>query len=549
MSEYFTFPCGCKFPVLERNDDRMLVEFKADINTISLDCTRTWDLFCEGNTKGVFQLESPLGRSMSKKLAPRNIEELSALIALMRPGCLESLIEGKSLTQHYIDRKHGREPTTYYHPALEPILKTTYGILTFQEQSMQIAQKIAGFSLQEADVLRKAIGKKKPELMAQVKGDFIAGCLKTGIVNQEQAEEIFGWIEASQRYSFNKSHSISYAVNGYLSAYTKAHFLRPFFTSWLDMAHEKIKPKEEIYELVSNAKRMSIDVLPPYLPNQDAHFELRNKKIYFGLTDIKGIGQNVMTKLQEQIKLIEQELDKKVDQWNWLEFLTRLSQNIPCDAVIGLISTGALSFIDINRTRMLYEYDIFSKLTNKEQKWCKDNIADCSTLKELLVSMLSISPGRGQAIANKNRAELVRGLLISLENPPYTIDTDSPEWVANTERSLLGIPLTCTKIDACDTSAANTECIDFINGKNGIMLIAAQVKEAKPHIIKQGKNKGQEMGFISIEDSSCMLDNVVLFADKWKEFQGLLIPGNTVLIQGERGYKGDGLTVQKVWQI
>jgi DNA polymerase-3 subunit alpha len=165
---------------------------------------KTWDLFAQGKTKGIFQLESNLGKSWSKKLAPKNIEQLSALIAIIRPGCLKSNLDGKSLTQHYVDRKHGKDEVVYLDPSLEDVLKSTYGVLVYQEQSMLIAQKLAGFDLKEADELRKAIGKKKADLMLKVKIKFIEGCKKVGMVNEETAKEIFGWIEKSSRYAFNK---------------------------------------------------------------------------------------------------------------------------------------------------------------------------------------------------------------------------------------------------------------------------------------------------------------------------------------------------------
>ncbi|NDB58639.1 DNA polymerase III subunit alpha, partial [bacterium] len=214
----------------------------------------TWQLFAEGKTKGIFQLESNLGKSWSKKLAPTNIEELSALIAIIRPGTLKAFVDGKSMTQHYVDRKHGREEVTYLHQALEEILKPTYGILVYQEQSMRIAQKIAGFNLQEADVLRKAIGKKNAALMNEVKKSFIEGAQKVNIVTKEESEQIFGWIEKSSRYAFNKSHSVSYAVCSYWSAYYKAHHTHEFFLSYLYHAIEKQDPQQETYELISEAK-------------------------------------------------------------------------------------------------------------------------------------------------------------------------------------------------------------------------------------------------------------------------------------------------------
>jgi len=207
MSDFFKFEdCGCKFPVLDGSNKAFpKILFSPKIEDISLDCKRTWDLIGEGNTKGCFQLESRLGQSMAKKLKPENIEQLSALISIMRPGSLEAFRDGKSVANHFIDKKNHLESVDYFHPALEPSLKSTYGEMIYQEQAMQITQAIAGFDLQEADMLRKAIGKKKPEEMAKVKIKFIEGAKKLKIVTTEEAEEIFGWIEKSQRYSFNKS--------------------------------------------------------------------------------------------------------------------------------------------------------------------------------------------------------------------------------------------------------------------------------------------------------------------------------------------------------
>jgi len=217
MPKKFQYSCGCSFDILSENDDkdRMTLKFNPKIEEISLECQKTWDLISDGNTKGCFQLESRLGKSMAKKLKPENIEQLSALISIMRPGCLEAFREGKSVSNHFIDKKNGQESVDYYHPSLEPILKGTYGEMIYQEQAMEIAKIVAGFDLQEADMLRKAIGKKKPEEMAKIKIKFLEGTEKVGTVATSQAEEIFGWIEKSQRYSFNKSHAVSYAINSY----------------------------------------------------------------------------------------------------------------------------------------------------------------------------------------------------------------------------------------------------------------------------------------------------------------------------------------------
>lgn len=181
------------------------MEFDADITNIDLNCPKTWKLIGEGNTRGCFQLESRLGRTIAKKLKPENIEQLSALISIIRPGSLEAIREGKSVTNHYIDKKNGQEEIDYFHSSLESILGSTYGEMIYQEQAIKIAKELAGFNPQEADNLRKAIGKKKPEEMAKLKTKFMEGCKQLNIVSEKDAEQIFGWIEKSQRYSFNKS--------------------------------------------------------------------------------------------------------------------------------------------------------------------------------------------------------------------------------------------------------------------------------------------------------------------------------------------------------
>ena len=213
----------------------------------------TWELICVGRTKGVFQLESNLGRSWAKRVQPKNIEELAALISIIRPGTLKAIQDGKSMTQRFVDRKNGSEEITYLHESLEPILKGTQGVLVYQEQAMKIVQQLAGFNLQEADDLRKAIGKKKADLMAKVKKKFLKGAIVEKIVSEEEAEEIFSWIEASSRYSFNKSHAVSYAICAYWSAYAKAHHPLEFYCSYLKHSGGKPDPQQEVRELVNDA--------------------------------------------------------------------------------------------------------------------------------------------------------------------------------------------------------------------------------------------------------------------------------------------------------
>lgn len=203
---FYEFDCGCRIPQFgtELKECDGLPPLEIDYYNINYNCPKTWALLGTGQTQGVFQLEKSLGKGWSKKLEPHNMEELAALTAILRPGVLKAKLDDKSLTQHFIDRKHGREEINYIHETLEPILEETYNILVYQEEAIFIATEIAGFDLQQADILRKAIGKKKPEIMAQVEKEFMEGCKNTGIVSEDIAKQIFSWIRESQKYSFNK---------------------------------------------------------------------------------------------------------------------------------------------------------------------------------------------------------------------------------------------------------------------------------------------------------------------------------------------------------
>jgi intein/homing endonuclease len=170
----------------------------------NFDDEATWDLICSGRTKGVFQLESRLGSSWAKRAQPRSIDELADLVSIIRPGTLEAELDGKSMTKHYTDRKAKIDETKYLHPALETVLGKTYGIIVYQEQAMRIATEIAGFTPEEADSLRKAMGKKDAALMKEVEEKFINGAKTKGLVDDVSAAKIFEWIAASARYSFNK---------------------------------------------------------------------------------------------------------------------------------------------------------------------------------------------------------------------------------------------------------------------------------------------------------------------------------------------------------
>ena len=204
--KYLEFDSGCKIPIRSNREKECdgLPSLDLDYEQVPENCPLAWSVFEKGDTKGVFQLENSLGMAWAARVIPNNLNQLAALVAIIRPGSLQSIVDGKSMTQLYAERKNGVEEVKYFHEALEPILKDTFGVMAFQEQAMKIATDIAGFSLQEADNLRKAIGKKLPEVMAKIKPEFIEKAVAFGKVNRQEAETIFGWIEEAQKYAFNK---------------------------------------------------------------------------------------------------------------------------------------------------------------------------------------------------------------------------------------------------------------------------------------------------------------------------------------------------------
>tara|TARA_R110000824_G_scaffold9415_4_gene42148 strand:+ start:39342 stop:40979 length:1638 start_codon:yes stop_codon:yes gene_type:complete len=535
--------CGCEF----KSEDGK--HPKIDFGSIDLRCRKTWDLIGSGATKGVFQLESHLGREWAKRVKPSNIEDLAALVALIRPGCLRAMSGDppKSMTQRYCDRKNGQEITEYFHESLEPILNKTYGVLVYQEQAMKIAQVIAGFNLQEADVLRKAIGKKKADIMTRVEGQFIKGCQNEGIVNEDQAKEIFGWIRESQRYSFNKSHAVSYAKNAYWSAYCKAHFPHEFFCSYLRGSAWKQDTHYEVYELVNDARLSDIDVTVPSFSSIRKTFYIEKDYIRFGLSDIKQVGSSAVDKIQEKASEVELLLNKSTEQWTWEEYLIFFSKSVASTVNVAMASCGAFDGFRIARNRMLYELEIWNRLTVKEMAWIQET-KHWPSLKD---SLLACQPTKkeGGGCSTYKRADILADLIKTLEKPPHSLE-DTPAWIAWAEEKYLGVGITCNRVDGCEDSIrANTTCKEFIDGKSGHMIVAVEVNKVKQIITKNGKSPGSKMAFLTVSDSSCALDNVVCFPSQWKENQGTLQEGNTILLQGERDKRKGGFIVQKVWQI
>ncbi|MBF0178624.1 MAG: DNA polymerase III subunit alpha [Magnetococcales bacterium] len=263
-------------------------EPEIDINLIDMEDQATYRLLQSGQTRGVFQLESSGMREILKKLAPDAFEEIIALVALYRPGPL-----GSGMVDDFIDRKHGRADLAYPLPQLEPILKETYGVILYQEQVMKIAQVLAGYTLGGADLLRRAMGKKKLSEMLSQREIFVRGALANG-VHKERAEFIFDLMEKFAGYGFNKSHSAAYALISYQTAWLKAHYPVEFMAATLTC---DIINTDKLALFIRECRNMKVPVLPPDVNRSQTVFAVQEQSVRYGLAAIKNVGEGIMEAL------------------------------------------------------------------------------------------------------------------------------------------------------------------------------------------------------------------------------------------------------------
>ena len=496
---------------------------------------RTWDLICSGHTKGVFQLETHLGKHWCKEAKPRNIEELADVISIIRPGTLKAIEDGKSMTQRYVDRKHGTEETRSLYEPIDNVITKTYNIIIYQEQAMQIAQVMAGFTESQADTLRKAIGKKKADLMRQVKGEFIEGCLKENHT-QEDADRIFDIIEKSNRYSFNKSHAVSYALMAYWSAYLKANNKLEFYLHWLSNAKEKIDPNQEIYELVESAKIDHIDIKTPLHEHPESNFSIQGKDIFFGITNVKNVGVNEFVK----IKNFLDELKPKT----WVEYVANILPNVNKRAVNNLIAVGFFAGLEKSRSEMTHEFSCVKDLSKKELEILQEKLDRSLSLQDNLIKLNNLKRDGG-AVATSKRLEAFADIINRLKNPGRSLK-DNPMSISISEENLLGAPISYSKVDGCaDASFANTTCKEILDGKKSKSILAVEITEVKEYTTKNKDN----MAFLSVRDDSLEIENVVVFPDTYREYEDIIYETATVLMFGQKAKDRNSFIVNEINQI
>ncbi len=315
---------------------------KTDLQKLSLEDKKTYELLQKGNTVGVFQLESPGMRNLMKRLKPESIEDIVALVALYRPGPLNS-----GMAESYIKRKHGEEPVDYIFPELEPYLKETYGLFIYQEQIMQIANILAGYSLGEADLLRRAMGKKKKEIMDQQREIFVKRAVERGYP-KEKVEKLFDDITKFAEYGFNKSHSAAYGYLAYITAYLKAHFPQELMATMMTIDYDNA---DEIVKLTKDCRENGIEILPPDINSSDAKFTIENGKIRFGLAGIKGVGE----KAGEAIASAREKEGKFEDLYDFCEKVDMRQANRK--VLEALIKAGAFDSTGYNRATLFNTLD------------------------------------------------------------------------------------------------------------------------------------------------------------------------------------------------
>jgi DNA polymerase-3 subunit alpha len=320
-----------------------------DLNRIPLDDAKTFELLSSGETTGVFQLEGVGMRRFVKELKPSSFSDIAAMIALYRPGPMQHI-------PSFIKAKHGLQPIHFPHPALSQILEETYGVIVYQDQVLLIVQAFAGYSLGQADIFRKAMGKKIPEVMRRERKNFIAGARRMGF-SPELAKEVFDLIEPFAGYAFNKAHSVSYAMIAYQTAYLKANYPAEYMTAVLTM---NMGQPEKIASAIAECHRLAIPVLPPDINRSSATFAIENGGIRFGLAAVKNVGSGAVRPLiaareQGEFKSIE-DLCRRAD----LRAINRR-------ALESLIKVGALDPLG-HSGALLSSIDRIMSLAQREQR-------------------------------------------------------------------------------------------------------------------------------------------------------------------------------------
>jgi len=472
---------------------------KIDLDKIPAGDKKTYQLLQKADCIGVFQLESEGMRRYLKELKPTEFEDIITMVALYRPGPM-------ALIPEYIAGKHGKKEVEYLHPRLKPILKNTYSIPLYQEQIMKIAQELAGFSLSEADTLRKAIGKKIKDLLMAQKEKFIKGCEKNDIP-KKTANQIWHWIEPFASYSFNRSHAAAYALIAYQTAYLKAHYPLEFMSSLLTAERADI---ERIGFLMQSCKKMGVEVLPPDINESYRFFSVNAKeqKIRFGLAAIKNVGENV-------VEMIVSERRTNGRYSSIENFMSRVPQKvINKKSLESLIKAGAFDQFE-DRKKLLNNLEFLLEYSRDSQK---NKINGQKSLFDL---------------GSKSNGKLAPLKLKDSENAKKT---EKLSW----EKELLGLYISGHPLDSIDFKTRfwqKITCTKEINirlaGRN--IYLCGTVSTIKKIITKSGR----PMLFVSLEDKTGQIE-IVTFPSILEKTSHAFIENKILMVSGKVDLK-DGM--------
>ncbi len=471
---------------------------KIDIENIPVDDTKTFEMLARGETMGLFQLNGSGMTAFLKQLRPSSIHDINAMVALYRPGPMESIPQ-------YIERKHNQTLVTYLDPRLEHILDRSYGVITYQDDVMMIAIELAGYSWLDADKLRKAMGKKIPEVMEAEKGKLLKGFVEYGKLSPVLGEKLWKLIEPFAAYGFNKAHAASYGRVAYQTAYMKANYPIEYMSAVLTA---DAGDTEEIAEIIRECTRMGIDVLPPDINESFADFSVvpRTDKIRFGLTTIKNFGAGISEAIIEERKMHGLYTSLQ-------DFLTRVTnKNMNKKSLEALILSGSLDRFEERGTMMQNIETLLAY--HKEQSAGKEASQE---------SLFGVS------------AHDIHALTLL----PAAPMTQAQKLIA--EKEFLGVYVSGHPLDIYKEELEKRAKINILKKetRNGIPVVTAGMIESVRELLTK---KGDRMAFIGLGDGVESIE-LVAFPETYRTYQELFVVGSCIAIQGKISMRNEESTI------
>ncbi len=472
-----------------------------DIEQISMQDEKTFELIASGETEGVFQLESSGMKELLRDLKPSNFEDVIAAVALFRPGPMENI-------PTFLENKHNSDEIDYLHPDLKPILQETYGIMVYQEQVMQVASTMAGFSLGQADILRRAMGKKKPEELESMREQFVDGCLDNGH-DRKIADKLFGFIEKFANYGFNKAHTTPYALLAYQTAYLKANYPVAFMAALLTSVMDD---SDKVAKYIQECRRMGVEVLAPDVNRSNHNFTVDDGRILFGLAAIKNLGSGSIEAI-----VSTREQDGQFDSFR--DFCERVdADKLNRRAVEYMVKAGAFDSLNDSRARLLAGYE---KILSSAQSLQKSRQSGQVSIFDVM---------------DDDEA-------LKASHPPLP-ETEplEPREALSLEKEVLGVYISGHPLDQWrkelqqETTATSEQIEDMTDGTR--VVLGGLIVDQSRILTKSGNN----MAFITLEDLHGRIE-VVVFPSVFEEHADMLEEETVVIVSGEVSHRDDDVNI------